>query len=94
MLAFGTHRVVSAAPARAAGRAAALAETGNHLGTALGLAALGTVGRVAAASAAAELGAVTGALSTVGAVAAGVFLLCAVANLAVLREVRPHERRS
>jgi DHA2 family multidrug resistance protein-like MFS transporter len=83
LLAFGTHRVVSAAPARAAGRAAALAETGNHLGSAVGLAALGTVGSVAAASVPAGSDAVSSALSTVGTVAAGVFLVCAVANLAV-----------
>lgn len=48
LFAFGVNRVVSAAPAEAAGRAAALAETGNHLGSAAGLAALGTIGRMVA----------------------------------------------
>ncbi|WP_157805227.1 MFS transporter [Mumia flava] len=43
LFAFGTHRVVSGAPRAAAGRAAALAETSNHLGSAVGLALVGTV---------------------------------------------------
>jgi DHA2 family multidrug resistance protein-like MFS transporter len=80
LFAFGTHRVVSSAPARAAGRAAALAETGNHLGSAVGLAALGTLGRVVSPSvyAGADL---SGALHAVGAVAALVLLACAAINL-------------
>jgi Arabinose efflux permease len=123
LLAFGTHRVVSAAPARAAGRAAALAETGNHLGTAVGLAVLGTVGSAAAASALSTVEALstagatgalptagaTGALPTAGAagalsavealsavsaVAAGLFLACAVANLAMLASTREAKVRA
>ena len=43
LFAFGTAQIVSSAPPQAAGRAAALAETGNHLGSALGLAVLGTL---------------------------------------------------
>lgn len=43
LFAFGTHRIVSGAPPSVAGRAAALAETANHLGSAVGLAVIGTV---------------------------------------------------
>ncbi|WP_167007321.1 MFS transporter [Mumia sp. ZJ430] len=43
LFAFGTHRVVSSAPPAAAGRAAALAETSNHLGSSLGFAAVGSL---------------------------------------------------
>lgn len=82
LVAFGTHRVVSAAPARTAGRAAALAETGNHLGSALGLAALGTVGRMFSPSVHADADALSGGLHAVGAVAAIVLLACAAINLA------------
>lgn len=43
LFAFGTHRVVSSAPPAASGRAAALAETSNHLGSSLGFAAVGSL---------------------------------------------------
>jgi MFS transporter, DHA2 family, multidrug resistance protein len=81
LLAFGTHRVVSAAPARAAGRAAALAETGNHLGSAAGLAALGTVGHLVSPTVHAGPDTLSGALHAVGSVAATVLLACAAINL-------------
>jgi MFS transporter, DHA2 family, multidrug resistance protein len=81
LFAFGTHRVVSSAPARAAGRAAALAETGNHLGSAVGLAALGTVGHLVSPSVQPGVDTLSGALHAVGAVAAIVLLACAVINL-------------
>jgi DHA2 family multidrug resistance protein-like MFS transporter len=81
LFAFGTHRVVSVAPAAAAGRAAALAETGNHLGTAAGLAALGTVGRVVSPSVHADAYDLSSALHAVGAVAAVALLGCAAINL-------------
>jgi DHA2 family multidrug resistance protein-like MFS transporter len=80
LFAFGTHRVVSAAPAAAAGRAAALAETGNHLGTAAGLAALGTVGRVVSPSVHADAYDLSSALHAVGAVAAVALLACVAIN--------------
>jgi MFS transporter, DHA2 family, multidrug resistance protein len=43
LFAFGTQRVVSSAPPSASGRAAALAETSNYLGSSLGLALIGTM---------------------------------------------------
>ncbi|WP_262852309.1 MFS transporter [Mumia quercus] len=43
LFAFGTSRVVSGAPPSAAGRAAALAETSNHVGSSLGFAAVGSL---------------------------------------------------
>ncbi|MFC6150995.1 MULTISPECIES: MFS transporter [Mumia] len=43
LFAFGTQRIVSSAPQSAAGCAAALAETGNHLGSSLGFAAVGSL---------------------------------------------------
>ena len=42
LFAFGTQRVVASAPPSASGRAAALAETSNYLGSSLGLALIGT----------------------------------------------------
>lgn len=74
---FGTHRLVSAAPPEAAARAAALAETGNHLGSAVGIALLGTVGRLAVPHIETGSGALVGALHLVGPVGAGVLALCA-----------------
>ncbi|MFT4125167.1 MAG: MFS transporter [Gordonia sp. (in: high G+C Gram-positive bacteria)] len=44
LFAFGTARIVTAAPASASARAAALAETSNHLGSWLGVALVGTLG--------------------------------------------------
>jgi DHA2 family multidrug resistance protein-like MFS transporter len=74
---FGTQRLMSAPPPEAAGRAAALAETGNHLGSAIGIALLGTVGRLAAPAMATGSGSLVGALHLVGPVGAGVLVLCA-----------------
>ncbi|MGH1562170.1 MFS transporter [Mumia sp. DW29H23] len=43
LFAFATTRIISTAPPSAAGRAAALAETSNHLGSSLGFAAVGSL---------------------------------------------------
>ncbi|WP_370618428.1 MFS transporter [Mumia qirimensis] len=43
LFAFSTQRILSAAPPAAAGRAAALAETSNHVGSSLGFAAVGSL---------------------------------------------------
>lgn len=77
LFAFGIHRIVSAAPPEAAARAAALAETGNHVGSAIGIALLGTVGRIASEGIATGNGALTGSLHLVGPVSAGILLFCA-----------------
>lgn len=77
LFAFGTQRIISAAPPEAAARAAALAETGNHVGSAIGIALLGTIGRIASEGIATGSGALTGTLHLVGPVSAAILLLCA-----------------
>lgn len=88
LFAFGTHRIISAAPAGHAGRAAALAETGNHVGSALGIALLGTLGRIASGGIRTGSGALTDSLRLVGAAAAVVLLFCALLAARGLLEER------
>jgi MFS transporter, DHA2 family, multidrug resistance protein len=97
LFALGFGQVVGAAPAGRAGSAASLAEVGNHLGAALGVAALGTI--AAAVSRAALHGAggpapqvataheaFTSGLHVVGAVAGLLFVLLALVTARGRRE--------
>ncbi|TQN28795.1 DHA2 family multidrug resistance protein-like MFS transporter [Haloactinospora alba] len=92
LFAFGTHRLVSAAPPESAARAAALAETGNHVGSAAGIALLGTIGRVASEGIAAGSGTLTGSLHIVGSVSAGILLFCACLAARATLTARRRER--
>jgi MFS transporter, DHA2 family, multidrug resistance protein len=86
LFAFGTHRIVSAAPPEAAGRAGALAETGNHVGAAIGIALLGTVGRLRTADMDTGPGSLLESLHLVSLVCAGVLLFSAALTMQAARK--------